>query len=73
MTLYTETDVATSSVNRGLESRLREELDEMVERGVHKKLLYIMGKQSAVVDIDGFGDTINLCSNNYLGYATSLQ
>ena len=67
MTLYTENDVATSSVNRGLESRLREELDEMVERGVHKKLLYIMGKQSAVVDIDGFGDTINLCSNNYLG------
>ena len=67
MTLYDETDVATVNVNRGLETRLREELDQMRENGVHKELLHIMGRQSAVVDIEGYGDTINLCSNNYLG------
>lgn len=67
MTLYEEGDVATTSVNRGLESRLRAALEEMRERGVHKELLHIMGRQSAVVEIDGYGETINLCSNNYLG------
>ena len=67
MTLYDESDVATVNVNRGLEGRLRAELDDMRERGVHKTLLHIMGRQAAVVDIDGYGETINLCSNNYLG------
>jgi len=69
MTLYNESDVATVNVNRGFETRLRSELDEMRERGVFKKLLYLMGRQAAVVDIDGYGETINLCSNNYLGLA----
>jgi len=67
MTLYDESDVTTSVVNRGLEERLRSELDDMRERGVYKELLHIMGRQSAVVDIDGYGETVNLCSNNYLG------
>lgn len=67
MTLYEETDVATSSVNRGLEERLTAELRDMKARGVLKELLHIMGRQSAVVDLDGYGETINLCSNNYLG------
>ena len=67
MTLYDESDVSTVSVNRGFETRLRAELREMHEKGVHKELLYIMGRQAAVVDIDGYGETINMCSNNYLG------
>ncbi len=67
MTLYEESDVSASSVNRGLETRLKTELAEMTANGVHKTLLYLLGRQSAVVDIDGLGDTINLCSNNYLG------
>ncbi len=67
MTLYDESDVGTANVNAGLERRLRAELDDLRERGVYKELLYIMGRQSAVVDIDGYGETINLCSNNYLG------
>ncbi|MFV1986398.1 MAG: glycine C-acetyltransferase [Gemmatimonadota bacterium] len=67
MTLYDESDVAAANVNRGFETRLRGELGDMYERGVHKTLLHIMGRQAAVVDIDGYGDTINLCSNNYLG------
>ncbi len=67
MTLYEESDVVSALVNRGLERRLASELDEMRERGVHKKLLHILGRQSAVVSIEGYGETINLCSNNYLG------
>ncbi len=57
----------TSNVNRGLEHRLVSELGEMRENGVHKELLHIMGRQAPVVDIDGLGETINMCSNNYLG------
>lgn len=67
MTLYEETDVAPSGVNRGLEDRLTAELAEMHESGVHKELLHIMGRQAAVVDLEGYGETVNLCSNNYLG------
>ena len=67
MTLYEERDVLTSNVNRGLEHRLVSELGEMKENGVHKELLHIMGQQAPVVDIDGLGETINMCSNNYLG------
>ncbi len=67
MTLYEETDVAPSTINRGLEDRLTAELAEMREGGVHKELLHITGRQAAVVDLEGYGETINLCSNNYLG------
>jgi len=67
MTLYDEGDVTTSVVNRGLEERLGAELADMRERGVYKEVLHIMGRQSAVVEIDGYGETVNLCSNNYLG------
>ncbi len=67
MTLYEEREVTTSNVNAGLESRLGAELQGMVESGVHKELLHIMGPQGPVVDIDGLGETINMCSNNYLG------
>ncbi|MCZ0935903.1 MAG: glycine C-acetyltransferase [Gemmatimonadetes bacterium] len=67
MTLYEERDGMTSNVNRGLEHRLVSELGEMRENGVHKELLHIMGRQAPVVDIDGLGETINMCSNNYLG------
>ena len=66
MTLYQEPEAA-SGVNPGLESRLRRELDEMRERGVYKELQHITGRQSAVVELDGFGRVVNLCSNNYLG------
>jgi glycine C-acetyltransferase len=67
MTLYDESDVAAGAVNRGFETRLRSELRDMYDRGVHKELLHIMGRQAAIVDIDGYGETINMCSNNYLG------
>ena len=67
MTLYEEGDVSTSPVNDGLNRRLSSELAEMREQGVLKRLQHICGMQGPVVDLEGFGETINLCSNNYLG------
>jgi len=67
MVLYKEADVSGSAVNEGLNQRLAAELAEMQEQGVYKTLLHIMGMQGAVVEIEEFGETINLCSNNYVG------
>ena len=67
MVLYKEADVSGSAVNEGLNRRLAGELAEMQEQGVYKRLLHIMGMQGAVVELEGFGQTINLCSNNYVG------
>jgi glycine C-acetyltransferase len=67
MTLYTESDVTDGIVNRGLEQRLAGELADMRERGVFKTLQHIMGRQSAVVELEGYGEVVNLCSNNYIG------
>ncbi len=67
MTLYAESDVTAANVNRGLAERLKVELGEMVQSGVHKTLQHIMGRQSAVVEVEGHGEVVNLCSNNYLG------
>ncbi|MCL7982793.1 MAG: aminotransferase class I/II-fold pyridoxal phosphate-dependent enzyme, partial [marine benthic group bacterium] len=67
MTLYEEGDVSTSPVNEGLNRRLSSELSEMRSQGVLKQLQHICGPQGPVVDLEGYGETINLCSNNYLG------
>ncbi len=67
MTLYEEGDVSTSPVNEGLNRRLAGELDEMREQGVFKHLQHICGPQGPVVNLEGYGETVNLCSNNYLG------
>jgi glycine C-acetyltransferase len=67
MTLYEEGDVSTSPVNEGLNRRLAGELEEMREQGVFKHLQHICGPQGPVVDLEGYGETVNLCSNNYLG------
>jgi glycine C-acetyltransferase len=67
MTLYEEGDVSTSPVNEGLNRRLAGELAEMREQGVLKRLQHILGAQGPVVELEGYGETVNLCSNNYLG------
>lgn len=67
MVLYEEGDVAGSPVNKGLNRRLATELREMQAQGVYKELLYILGMQGPVVHLEGLGETVNLCSNNYLG------
>lgn len=67
MTLYEEGEVSTSPVNEGLNRRLAGELGEMLEQGVFKHLQHICGPQGPVVNLEGYGETVNLCSNNYLG------
>ncbi|MDT8435434.1 MAG: glycine C-acetyltransferase [Gemmatimonadota bacterium] len=67
MTLYEEGDVAASPVNEGLNRRLAGELRDMREEGVLKRLQHILGPQGPVVELEGYGETVNLCSNNYLG------
>ena len=67
MVLYEEADVSGSTVNEGLNRRLAGELAVMQEQGVYKSLLHIMGMQGAVVQLEEFGETVNLCSNNYVG------
>ncbi len=50
-----------------LDRRLSGELDEMRERGTYSELQNILGRQSAVVELEEHGEVVNLCSNNYLG------
>ena len=67
MVLYEEADVSGSAVNGAFNRRLAGELAEMQAQGVYKTLLHIMGMQGAVVELEEFGETVNLCSNNYVG------
>ena len=67
MVLYEEADVAGSAVNAAFNRRIAAELQGMQEQGVYKTLLHIMGMQGAVVELEEFGETVNLCSNNYVG------
>lgn len=66
MTLYSET-IGGGSVNQGLSDRLSRELSTMREQGIFKVLRHIEGPQSAVIELEGYGEVVNLCSNNYLG------
>ena len=66
MTLYSET-VGGGSVNQGLSDRLSHKLSTMREQGIFKVLRHIEGPQSAVIELEGYGEVVNLCSNNYLG------
>ena len=50
-----------------LDRRLGRELEALKESGEYKVLQNILGRQSAVVELEGYGETVNLCSNNYLG------
>ena len=67
MVLYDESDMSSTAVNRGFNRRLAEELADMKAEGVWKRLEHILGAQGAVVELEGYGETVNLCSNNYLG------
>ena len=67
MVLYEESDVTSTAVNRNFGRRLSEELADMRAEGVWKRLQHIMGAQGPVVELEEYGETVNLCSNNYLG------
>jgi glycine C-acetyltransferase len=66
MTLYSER-IGGGAVNQGLSERLARELEEMREQGVLKVLRHIDSPQSAAIRMEGFGEVVNLCSNNYVG------
>jgi glycine C-acetyltransferase len=51
------------------ETRTAATLKELHENGTFKHLRYLTGPMDATVNIDGQGETICLCSNNYLGLA----
>ncbi len=54
-------------MNQGLSDRLSHKLSTMREQGIFKVLRHIEGPQSAVIELEGYGEVVNLCSNNYLG------
>ncbi|MDT8388914.1 MAG: glycine C-acetyltransferase [Lentisphaeria bacterium] len=51
------------------ETRTRRLLNELEQTGTRKVLRYLRGPMGPVVDIEGLGEVICLCSNNYLGLA----
>ncbi|MFW6193428.1 MAG: glycine C-acetyltransferase [Gemmatimonadota bacterium] len=50
-----------------LDQRLQREIRELKDSGEYKVLQNVLGEQAAVVELEGYGETVNLCSNNYLG------
>ncbi|MGI8842512.1 MAG: aminotransferase class I/II-fold pyridoxal phosphate-dependent enzyme, partial [Gemmatimonadaceae bacterium] len=48
-------------------SSLQNTLDKLKADGVYKRLNYLASKQSAMVEMEGRGEVLNLSSNNYLG------
>lgn len=67
MVLYEEGDMGSTAVNAAFNQRLAGELGEMRSQGVLKKLQHILGGQGPVIELESYGETVNLCSNNYLG------
>ena len=57
-------------MSAALESELRAELEAMRSRGTLKQIPLIDSPQGPLVEIDGRGETLCLCSNDYLGLAT---
>ena len=51
------------------ETRTAQTIKELTDNGTLKRLRYLTGPMDAVVNIEGLGETICLCSNNYLGLA----
>lgn len=54
-------------MSTSLFQRLSRELDAMKREGVYKPHHVLDSAQDAVVRLEGRGEVINLCSNNYLG------
>lgn len=55
--------------NEGFENRTRMLLETLRQDGVYKRLRHLTGPMDASVTIEGEGEQICLCSNNYLGLA----
>lgn len=55
--------------NTGFDERCRVLLDELRETGQHKRLRHITSPMGPTVHLEGMGEVVMLCSNNYLGLA----
>ena len=53
----------------GLETELRTELDGMASAGTLKRIPVLTSPQGPVVELEGRGAVLCLCSNDYLGLA----
>ena len=56
-------------MNEKFYKNLEEELDALKRQGIYKKLRYLQSPMSNKTKVEGVGDVIVLCSNNYLGLA----
>lgn len=61
--------IATASTARPFNTRAAATLDSLRSGGQFKHLRTIRGPMDAMVNIDGYGDVLCFCSNNYLGLA----
>ncbi len=56
-----------------LSSRLRGTLEELRSAGTYKQLRYLTAPMAPVTHIDGLGEILVFCSNNYLGLANHTE
>ena len=56
-------------MNKEFYNNLEEELARLKQEGTYKKLRYLKSPLSNRASVEGLGDVIALCSNNYLGLA----
>jgi len=57
----------------GLKDQLQATLDELKEKGLFKQERLIASKQGAIISVDGVGEVLNFCANNYLGLANHTE
>ena len=55
--------------NANFAKRTQELLSNLRDTGQYKHLQYVMGPLDATAKLEGVGEVIVLCSNNYLGLA----
>src|SRR5208283_102424 len=60
---------AGASMDATLLQHLSAETAKLVESGLFKKERIITSPQSALIRVEGGGEVLNFCANNYLGLA----
>jgi len=58
-------------MRRDFYKHLQEEIDDLKEKGTYKNFKYNTNALDGKINVDGFGEVIVLCSNNYLGLANN--
>ena len=56
-----------------LKQFLASELEEVEKAGLFKKERVITGPQGADVNVEGGGDVVIMCANNYLGLSSNAE